>query len=332
MLRRPALLGSLAVALIGGCAASRTDRYPSQAAANPFGDKPSVAITQAVDQHNQNADKVEHMQATAAVSTSSRVFGGAGSGILEFERPRNFRFQVEAGFSKKADIGSNDEEFWFWGADRKNPATIYKCHYDSLADSAEQPPFQPEWIIEALGLNEIPESEIGQIRITKNVKPGVDLWTHTRPFGRSTVQKITLVDQQTGRFLEHRFYPPGVKIPIAIVTPNDYRELRLASGDTVVLPQKLHLKIQAEDPKQGVELDLALSGTNLNKPITPEQRTARFEPKAPDISPNAQVYYLDESNAATARGERITKPQKPEPGPAAPERKLASRFRGAGSS
>ena len=35
-------------------------------------------------------------------------------GKLALERPRNFKLELMSAADEEADIGSNDEEFWFW--------------------------------------------------------------------------------------------------------------------------------------------------------------------------------------------------------------------------
>ena len=71
------------------------------------------------------------------------------------ERPRGFRLELEAtGVGKVADIGSNDQEFWFWVKDNKDKA-IYVCDYKDVNASQLAVTYQPDWIIEAMGLREI---------------------------------------------------------------------------------------------------------------------------------------------------------------------------------
>ena len=69
------------------------------------------------------------------------------------DKPRNFRLIAEMAHNTQADIGSNQSEFWYWIA--KGDPYLFHCSYDDLARGVRIPfPFQPEWVIEALGLAE----------------------------------------------------------------------------------------------------------------------------------------------------------------------------------
>ena len=60
----------------------------------------------------------------------------------------------------EADIGSNEEEFWFWV--HNDEKRIYWCNYDELESSSLGVTYQPDWIIGALGLKPItPEEAAG---------------------------------------------------------------------------------------------------------------------------------------------------------------------------
>src|SRR5437868_551398 len=91
----------------------------------------TVPVADIVARHNRNAAKVTSLSAVPTVSVSastSRIaaMGGGASGMMTFERPHNFRFRVTRGMGRPvADIGSNDDEFWFWGDDDKNDSRIF---------------------------------------------------------------------------------------------------------------------------------------------------------------------------------------------------------------
>src|SRR5207253_1972708 len=56
-------------------------------------------------------------------------------------------------FTQVADLGSNNEEFWFWLSKAPKPYQYY-CSYEDLKKGVPYLPipFQPEWIMETLGL------------------------------------------------------------------------------------------------------------------------------------------------------------------------------------
>jgi hypothetical protein len=76
-------------------------------------------------------------------------------GQMLCQRPRNFRMSAGLSFVGKTevDIGSNNEEFWYWL--RRGDNYQFHCSYKDLSEGKVRRlpfPFQPEWVIEALGL------------------------------------------------------------------------------------------------------------------------------------------------------------------------------------
>ncbi|MCC6421100.1 MAG: hypothetical protein IT429_22925, partial [Gemmataceae bacterium] len=73
---------------------------------------------------------------------------------LACQRPRNFRLTAELLSSTEVDIGSNQQEFWFW-LKRAEPPAQYFCTYQDLSAGRVRVlpfPFQPEWVAETLGV------------------------------------------------------------------------------------------------------------------------------------------------------------------------------------
>lgn len=71
------------------------------------------------------------------------------------QQPRNFRMTANFLGKPEVDLGSNEQEFWYW-IRRGDPAQIY-CRYQDL-DAGQvriMPfPFQPDWVLETLGMGQ----------------------------------------------------------------------------------------------------------------------------------------------------------------------------------
>jgi hypothetical protein len=71
------------------------------------------------------------------------------------QQPRNFRLTAEFLSKTAVELGSNQEEFWYWGS-KIDPPYQFHCAYKDLEQGRVQQmpfPFQPDWLMEALGMS-----------------------------------------------------------------------------------------------------------------------------------------------------------------------------------
>ena len=110
-----------------------------------------------VAEHNRNAER--DREPRGADPRSIRGHGATPiprDGHLAMERPRNFKLELPHHGATKADIGSNADEFWFWVANPKQPYSLL-VPLRRPESSSLPVTYQPDWIIEALGLKPIPD-------------------------------------------------------------------------------------------------------------------------------------------------------------------------------
>jgi hypothetical protein len=157
---RPLFWGLLVIVAVG-CNSTRWNFLDkSNNSAEPDNGKVQ-SVASLVEYLNENAGRVKSIQVNALDVTCSQ--GSASRinlhGKMVAEKPRGFRMSLDGplGFAQVADLGSNNEEFWFWlkaAPGQKEIPYQYFCSYKDLEKGvAFMPiPFQPEWIMEALGL------------------------------------------------------------------------------------------------------------------------------------------------------------------------------------
>ncbi|MHB1556350.1 MAG: hypothetical protein ACYC61_02600 [Isosphaeraceae bacterium] len=170
--RRTWLLTALVVGLTG-CRAANTGSLAPRS-------RPSLAhksfdLDAFVAEHNRNAESIQSLQARSSITANSRMSYGL-DGQIAMERPRNFKLELTSFGNTKGDIGSNDEEFWFWFTN-KDDRSIYWCKYADVPSSSLPVTYQPDWIIEAMGLQPISREEASQIRVHDGVEPGTSILT-----------------------------------------------------------------------------------------------------------------------------------------------------------
>src|SRR5207302_9722983 len=91
---------------------------------------------------------------------------GGLAGSLYCEKPKNFRLRAKVAGHQEADFGSNDSEFWYW-IGRDQPPYLYHCDYQSLDRGGVRLPFpfQPDWVMAALGMATYPPVQDGNYRV-----------------------------------------------------------------------------------------------------------------------------------------------------------------------
>ncbi|MES2790725.1 MAG: hypothetical protein V4719_14025 [Planctomycetota bacterium] len=125
------------------------------------------------------------------------------SANMMVERPRNFRLQASIPTGNLVDLGSNDERFWFWMRNDSEPA-ILTARHDCLTTAQQQLPlpFEPDWLIEALGVIPLDENEIEFEKHPTDPKRVLFRRQRNAPDG-STVQLVSTVDTCFGVIVEH---------------------------------------------------------------------------------------------------------------------------------
>jgi hypothetical protein len=273
---RQALLALLATLPLVGC---RTAGVGNLARPEPIAPPTSTNARALIAEHNRNAERIQRFEARPSITVRSTQGSGGVSGKLAFERPQDFKLVISHATSEIADIGSNDTEFWFWMKNAKQPE-IYYCNYDDLSSSALAPTFQPDWIIEALGLRIIPEEEADEITVKRGSEPGTLELVH-RPTrsGKQTITRVTVLDEATHRIKAHKLLSGDQKTLLAQATvTSGYQLVTIDTGsggtpETVTMPRALKLQWVQEKLVLEVTLDGSKAGT---EGFSPERRAALF--------------------------------------------------------
>jgi hypothetical protein len=215
--RRLAPLAALALIAATGCHAGPTGNIAKPTP--PPITRTDTSVAKIIDRLNRNASAISSLKATPRIEVSADGTPYSVKGLMAMERERDFVLRLKTTSIGKnvANIGSNDEEFWFWVAENRDPK-LYFCNYKDLRKTQLAPHFQPDWILEAMGLREFDEREAKTISST-SPKPGQLLLTQIRKEeGGDMVTKETLVDEQSGEILEHRLYAGAKKELLARAT------------------------------------------------------------------------------------------------------------------
>lgn len=205
---------------------------------------------------NDNTRKLHGWRTTRAkIATHGSLVPKADATIV-VESPRNFRLVAANPMGgKEVDLGSNSEQFWFWVRRNEEKQVVVASHDLDPERMRKFPfPFQPDWILETMGVIEIdPDEDL----TLEPGPPGKDLVkliaSRTSPQGFK-VRKVTVVDRRLGVIREHALYDPRNQLIARAV---------LSQHTTRVSPI-LPMRIDLEWPQAQVGLTMTLSDVEVN--------------------------------------------------------------------
>lgn len=217
---------------------------------------------------------------------------------LAVQAPRNFRMTAKMLLVDEIDIGSNDERFWFWIRQAPKPY-VFTSRHDRIAVAQQNIPipFQPDWIIEALGVIPIDENDVQLVPVEnppRGQRWGKLISRRMSPQG-TPVRKVTLVDLAHGVILEHALYDEkGDLIASAKLSDQHYEP-----HTNAVVPHRIDLNW----PQTRMSLTLKLGPVQVNPQISGQLFAL------PSI-PNCPVVDLGQMTA-NARPARSANPGRP---------------------
>ncbi|WP_166826097.1 hypothetical protein [Thalassoroseus pseudoceratinae] len=248
--------------------------------------QPNLSQTDLIEHLNANIRQLHSWSCLdAQVSTKTPMLPVklSLSAIIAVERQRNFRLRASVLGSEEADFGSNDEQFWFWI--RRGDPYLFTARHEHLPAVSERLPipFQPDWIMEALGVREIDPSKI------KLQQPGpspniVNFVLEESLASGQKIRRELQVDRNLGIVLGHSLYDGAANL-VAKASLSDHR--REPSG--VIMPHRVDL----EFPLTQMELTIELKEINVNPSHLPASMW-----ELPHL-PNVRQYDMGEHLART---------------------------------
>ncbi|MAG94688.1 MAG: hypothetical protein CMJ48_13225 [Planctomycetaceae bacterium] len=242
---------------------------------------PEVRKDELVEHLNRNITRLYSWQSTA-VKIRASGFPMSLDGTIAVESPRNFRVRAKFLTSEEADFGSSQEQFWFWmrRSEIKNVITVK--HEDAeQAQQVLQLPFEPDWLMQALGVIPLVPDEFSLIRPDLS-STEVRLVSEHTTAREERIQKVLYVDTCLGRITRQVLYDSRNRLVAQAVFGN--HELDPETG--ITMP---HL-IQLDWPQAEMSLRLKIGPIDVNPLEIPEQAwELRDVPGYPRIDLGEQI-------------------------------------------
>ncbi|GIW80450.1 MAG: hypothetical protein KatS3mg105_2257 [Gemmatales bacterium] len=273
------LLGvALGVAFLSGC-----HNWSNLRGRSPLAPAPAVSAavptsSQLVRYLNDNAKRMQTLEVRELQMDATQKLRSIGmSGQMVAQKPNNFRLVARVGGTTVCDLGSNQQEFWYW-LSKADPPYLFHCSHQDFARVPPERmpfPFQPEWVIEALGMAELDPN--GNYEVITNPRT-IELVERTKTPQGLPVRKKTVFNradsavQVVAHLLEDQ---NGKTICAAYV-----REVQHDPATGAVVPRRVELVW----PEQSIKLKLKLNEVSVNRPMSPERSARLFaRPQLRDV-------------------------------------------------
>jgi hypothetical protein len=243
---------------------------PSQQAPGLHVASATPSAAELVSSLNDNARRVQILECRDVDLDCTKGWESVGlRAVMICQKPKNFRMSAKVMGNTAVDMGSNNHEFWYW-ISKAEPPYLFHCSYDDFArGQARMPfPFQPEWIMEALGIADYDPSKAYEVAANGN---SIDLIEKTLSPQGQPVRKITRLSrsanhqiQVTGHILQDS---TGRELCSAIVA-----ESQKDAGTGAILPRQVQLVWPAEQIRMKMRFDRVA----INSPLSSERTTVLF--------------------------------------------------------
>jgi hypothetical protein len=228
--------GAVCVLALVGCTS-----VPFREPAAPRGSRADQEIADRFLAHwNQNAKQINSVVCRAVdVSGTSEGQSYTLDAMLAFQEPNSFRLTGKFLGKHEADLGSNNQEVWFWMA-RAQPPAVYFCKREDLPKVSLPMPFHPDDLIQVLGSVPLDPS---RYRFEKGWDQFVTLIaSETAPSGDPVVKRI-VIDRETGRAARFEVWDLYSNQPRKLAEAEILRYHEDTTG--VFVPQKVKLRFPA---------------------------------------------------------------------------------------
>lgn len=172
-------------------------------------------------------------------------------GMLACQKPKNFRLQGLLVGNPAVDIGSNNDEFWYWmkNPDSRSNSQLFFCNYSDLATGKITLPFpfQPDMVVAALGIAEYDPRGTYEVKLAPSGKY-LELIESARSAQGEPIQRVTVFNAVT--------VPAGQPQVIAhvlrdakgkVICQATIEAVQITKPSGAVLPYKVKLEWPAQD-------------------------------------------------------------------------------------
>lgn len=272
-LSKPLTIASLAACALGlfaGCQNSFLRKDSGGAAPVARVTSATPTSQELVAYLNDNARRLQSLDCRELDLQASQGNDTVGlMGKMVCQKPRNFRMSANVAGTTMVDLGSNSDEFWFWIAKAEPPA-LYHCSHQDFAQGRSKMvfPFQPDWIMEALGMAEKDPAKPYQVNVLRDKQTFELVEQAVNPQGQP-VKKVTVFSRS-----------PNLQVTAYIlrdVNNKDICTARISASNHDRASGAVYPRIvQLDWPSDKVRLNMRLDGVTVNQNVPPDRAATLF--------------------------------------------------------
>lgn len=218
-------------------------------------------------------------------------------GNLAASQPRNFRLTGQGGaMGGKVDLGSNQQQFWMYvDAPTTNGMFVFASHKDFEDGKAKLPgniPFEPDWVMQALGMTEFDTKIPYTATVQERERTYTLSWSALTP-NRVQIRKEIVFDADDApdprpQVRKHIVRDAKGKV-ICTAEIKSARKFEVGPADpqtarVPIIKYPTHVVLRWEEQK--FEMDLTLDSAQVNQHLNDEHSRRLFNrPNIPGATP-----------------------------------------------
>jgi hypothetical protein len=121
----------------------------------------NIPVDDALSNFNARSRSIQTFSSDANFYVTEHGIRFKLTGSVQYEKPNHFRMRIRSVFGEELDMGSNDQVFWYWSRKDPRPGLYFAYHEDYLKTRLKTP-FDPVFLRESLGLDEIKPQQVLQ--------------------------------------------------------------------------------------------------------------------------------------------------------------------------
>lgn len=196
------------------------------------------------------------------------------NGDLFYEKENKFRMIIKSLVGTEADIGSNEEMFWFWFK-RMKPKGLYFAKHEDLHKTGMKTPFNPLWIMKSLGLDQ--EEMPKNARILQTDQSWI-IKALTEDSNGRLVYKVVLFDKEIMRIKGYILQDAITQQTISASVISSYNT-KWIDGLPIFIPKEIAYSWYEED----VTMLFVLESSEVNHEINKEYWNIPYHDKTIDM-------------------------------------------------